>query len=90
MFDENQFALRSLYKLFNIIRGMASRYFSSYIFVCVYVYFLLFSGFVPLWLMWPDFIAYAMFVLSSPLLCARAMFYLINQVCLLSRIQFAA
>ena len=33
--------------------------------------------------------AYAVFVLSSPLLRAGAMLYLINQVCLLSRVQFA-
>ena len=38
----------------------------------------------------PVAIAYAVFVSSSPLLCARAMLYLINQVCLLSRVQFAA
>ena len=34
----------------------------------------------------PVAIAYAVFVSSSPLLCARAMLYLINQVCLLSRV----
>ena len=33
---------------------------------------------------------FAVFILSSLLLRARAMFYLINQVCLLSRVQFAA
>ena len=36
------------------------------------------------------FIFFTVFVLSSLLLRARAMFYLISQVCLLSRVQFAA
>ena len=34
-FHYNPFALRSLHKLFNIIRGMASPYFSSYIYIYI-------------------------------------------------------
>ena len=48
--------------------------------------FVLFSGFVPLWFILLVFIASALFVFSSPLLCELAMLYVINQVCLVSRV----
>ena len=60
-------------------------------FIKQFFWFFLFSfWFFKLFFIIHLFFFYAVFVLSSLLLCARSMFYLINQVCLLSRVQFAA
>ena len=73
--------VRSLYNT------RAQLLFKKKCFVFVFVFFNYFSlHFLFIYL----FIYYAVFVLPSLLLRARSMFYLINQVCLLSRVQFGA
>ena len=53
-------------------------------------FYLFFVSFVFLSFLFVCLFFSAVFVLSSILLRTRAMFYLINEVCLLSRVQFAA
>ena len=57
--------------------------------LCFVFLFLFFFNYFSLYIFIYLFF-YALFVLTSLLLRARAMAYLINQVCLLSRVQFAA